>query len=136
MQETFISRCSYEQLLGRCQFHQKCFIETANLFENTCSRYSAARQSGTSPVVLFSGTLESVFLLFFFFDCNVSSKNLLSQFLFVSSKNQTPCTFFYKLITSPTVPGVDIISDVLEISHVNVCSEILIKVAVCQHEVC
>ena len=35
----------------------------------------------------------------FFFYCNVSSKNLLSLFLFVSSKNQTPCTFFCKLIT-------------------------------------
>ena len=40
-----------------------------------------------------------LFLLFIFFDCNVSSKDLLSLFLFVSSKNQTPCTFSYKLIT-------------------------------------
>ena len=54
---------------------------------------------------LFSGDTWECFLFssFFcflgFFDSNVSSKNLLSLFLFVSSKNQTPCTFSYKLIT-------------------------------------
>ena len=36
---------------------------------------------------------ESLLLFFFFFDCNVSSKNLSFCF-FVSSKDQTPCTGF------------------------------------------
>ena len=74
----------------------------------------ASLQSGTSPVVSFS----KIFSI---------SDNYFQEHLRV---------FFIFFFFSPTETVVGIISDVLEISHGNVCGEILIKVAVCQHEVC
>ena len=66
----------------------------------------------------------------YFFDCNVSSKNLLS-----SSKNQTTRTFSYKLIifnsywsiSFPRETAVDIVLDVLENPHSNVNSKLSVK---------
>ena len=88
------------------------YWNTSKFIRKHYSRCGAGLQPGTSPVVSFSKIFSIrntyfqehlrvffIFFFFFFFDCNVSSKNLLSLFLFVSSKNQTPCTFFYKLIT-------------------------------------
>ena len=68
-----------------------------------------------------------------FFDCNVSSKNLLSLFL---QKIRRPVLFSCKLITfnsnwwinSPRETIVDIVLDVSENSHGNVYSEVLSKV--------
>ena len=76
-----------------------------------------------------------------FFDCNVSSKNLLSLFL---QKIRRPVLFSCKLITfnsnwsinSPGETVVDIVLDVSENSHDNVYSEVLSKAAAYQHGVC
>ena len=104
-----IYRSFYKQLLRRCQCDQKCFIETANLFENTHSRCSAGLQPGTSPVVslskifsiskpIFRNTCECFSHSFFFLTAMCQARTY-SLCFFVTSKNQTPCTFFYKLIT-------------------------------------
>ena len=68
----------------------------------------------------------------FFFDCNMSSKNLLSLFL---QKSRWRVLFSCKLITfnsngwinSPRETAVDIALDVSENSHGNVYSEVLSK---------
>ena len=75
-----------------------------------------------------------------FFDCNVSSKNLLSLFL---QKIRRPVLFSCKLITfnsnwwtnSPRETAVDIVLDVLENFHDNIYSEILSEVVAYQHGV-
>ena len=67
--------------MHRCQCHQKCFIETANLFKNALQQV----QWGSSAWNFFSLTA-------------MCQARIYSLFLFVSSKNQTPCTFFCKLI--------------------------------------
>ena len=76
-----------------------------------------------------------------FFDCNMSSKNLLSLFL---QKNRRPVPFSCKLVTfnsnwlinSVGETVVDIVLDVLENSHDNVYSEVLSKIVAYQHGVC
>ena len=81
-----------------------------------------------------------MFIIHFLFDCNVSSKNLLSLFL---QKIRRPVPFPCKLITfdcnwsinSPREAVVDIVLDFLENSHGNVYSEVINKVAY-QHGVC
>ena len=75
-----------------------------------------------------------------FFDCNASSKNLLSLFL---QKIRRAALFSCKLITfnsnwwinSPKETAVDIVLEVSENSHGNVYSEIHSKVVACQHVV-
>ena len=76
-----------------------------------------------------------------FFAWNVSSKNLLSLFL---QKIKRPVLFYCKLIifnsnwsiNSPRETAVGIVLDGLENSHGNVYSEVLSKVAACEHGVC
>ena len=102
----YINSCSVDvSAIKRIQANICKHQTFANLFENTYSRCGAGLQPGNSPVVsftrifsirnLFSGTPESAFncLFFFWLQCVI-----LSLFLFVSSKNQTFCTFFYQLI--------------------------------------
>ena len=80
-------------------------------------------------------------MLFIFFDCNVSSKNLLSFFI---QKMRRPVLFSCKLITfnsnlsinSPKEPVADIVLDVSENSHGKVYSEVLRKAEAYQHVVC
>ena len=75
-----------------------------------------------------------------FFDCNVSSKNLLFLFL---QKIRRPVFFSSKLIifnsnwwiNSPKETAVDIVLDVSENSHGNVYSEVFSKVVACQRVV-
>ena len=75
-----------------------------------------------------------------FFDCNVSSKNLLSLFL---QKFRRPVLFSCKLITfnsnwwtnSPRETAVDIKLDVWENSRGNVYSEVPSEVVAYQHGV-
>ena len=101
----YINSCSVDvSAIKRIQANICKHQTFANLFENTYSRCGAGLQPGNSPVVsftrifsirnLFSGTPESPFnSFFFFFGCNVSYS--LCFCFFVSSKNQTVCTFFY-----------------------------------------
>ena len=75
-----------------------------------------------------------------FFDCNVSSKNLLSLFL---QKIRRPVLFSCKLVTfnsnwsinSPRETAVDTVLDVSENYHGNVDIEVLSKVVAYQHGV-
>ena len=74
-----------------------------------------------------------IYLFIYFFDCNVSSKKLLSLFI---QKIRRPVLFSCKLITfnsyrsinSPRETSVDIVLDVSENSHGNFYSEVLSKV--------
>ena len=77
-------------------------------------------------------------LFIFFYDCNVSSKNILSLFL---QRIRRPVLISWKLITfnsdwsinSPREAAVDIVLDVSENSHGNVYSEVLSKVVAYQY---
>ena len=125
--------------------HQKCFIETlANLFENTYSRWGAGIHPGTSPVVSFSRIFSmgntyfqehlSVFCSFFFLDCNVSDSLC---FYLLLQKIRWPVFFstsWLLLIVIDKFTNRN--SCGYSTYDGNVCSEILIKVAVCLHEVC
>ena len=81
-----------------------------------------------------------VILFFFFFDCNVSSKNLLSLFL---QRIRQPVLFSCKPITFnsnwsinlPRETAVDIVLAISENSHDNVYIKILSKVVAYQHGV-
>ena len=81
-----------------------------------------------------------MFVIHFFFDLNVSCKNLLSLFL---EKIRRPVLFSCKLITfnsnwsinSPKETTVDMVLDVSEKSHGNVFSEVLSKVVAYQYGV-
>ena len=74
-----------------------------------------------------------IYLFIYFFDWNVSSKNLVSLFI---QKIRRPVLFSCKLITfnsyrsinSPRETSVDIVLDVSENSHGNFYSEVLSKV--------
>ena len=79
-----------------------------------------------------------LFILFYFIFWlqYVKQEFILFFSIYFFKKSDVLYFFLQAQINSPTETAVDSVLDVLENSHGNVCSEVLIKVAVCQQEVC
>ena len=123
--------------------------------KNTSSKQQVRSKIPTiNAVQVFSPELHPIVFLGFFLILG-ASENVCYSFswlqcvkqeftVFVSSKNQTTCTFFLQLITfnsnwsinSPGETVADVVLEVSENSHSNVSSEVLSKVVAYQHGVC
>ena len=120
----------------------KILHQNNKIVRNTYNKCGAGLQHGTSSVVSFSRIFSKYqehlrMFVIHFFDCNVSSKNLLSLFL---QKIRRPVLFSFKLITFNSNWWTNslretAVLDASENSHGNVYSEVPSEVVAYQHGV-